>query len=597
VICKKQTEDCKPYTAQQCRITAERLGLQLGGHGHAFESSGYSQKGCYAYSSGPYAGMAFYGSGASDQWLIIMRNTNSASTYRPSGYDCSEEVREETCVPYTATACRIAAKALGLTIGGAGFPFEVHHRQKGCYVYNSGKYAGRAFYGLGGSQEEIRDRVTLDGSTYRPVGWDCKEQQAEETCGWCRLRRDWNSMSEDDRKEYIDTVNIARKDERFKSQYDELVMSHGQLVMSHGYAIHGEEEFLAWHRWFIFEYENILRQITPCITVPYWAWEVAGSNWMQDEMWGSADHQFGRCGNGDVKDGPFSDMILPGTSTRLSRNCGGSIPKLHTMTHFLNSASTDFGSFFRELRDVHDQVHVRIGGSMEDILISSMAPEFFLHHNNVERMWTNWQLQSDDHKFAQPNRHARLTGAKGYTIADFTRPHNLGTTFEDLIHRGELGTCVIFEDQQSGNNSGRRRLSSKATKVNLAVTMSNQLPTDSVFESLLVYTEELSLQVNEDFEAAQLMLVETQRGGSLSDERAHEIAHEHQENSEWGRYIKEMKVDTEYAPDSKAKAFFADIVGITVESVRYALEVTHKLETLRTFDSQLEELEQLFSEN
>jgi hypothetical protein len=88
---------CKPYTAEQCAIAAERLGLQLGGNGHDFESPNHSQKGCYAYSSGSHAGMAFYGSGASNAWETIMRNTNSASTYRPSGYDCTgfrDEPRE-----------------------------------------------------------------------------------------------------------------------------------------------------------------------------------------------------------------------------------------------------------------------------------------------------------------------------------------------------------------------------------------------------------------------------------------------------------------------------------------------------------------------
>jgi len=403
------------------------------------------------------------------------------------------------------------------------------------------------------------------------------------TCDTCRLRRNWNSMSETDRKEYIDTVNIARTDELFKSQYDELVTSHGNLDV---FAIHGQVEFLAWHRWFIFEYENILRQITPCITVPYWAWEVAGSNWMQDEIWGPASHQFGSCDFGNVEDGPFSDMILSGTATSLSRFCGGTLPKLHTMT-FLTSTSTDFWVFLDLLQGAHNTVHGLIGGTMLDPRISGMAPEFFLHHNNVDRMWADWQLQSADHELAQPNRNTPLTGTNGYTVADFTRPH----------HQGTQGTCVEFESQIDRQSIGRRRLNSKPTKVNLAVTISNQLPTDSVFESLLVYTDELSLQVNEDFEAAQLIFAETQKSGSLSEERAHEIANLHQENSEWGHYVKERKVDNEYTPDSKAKAFFADIVGITAESVRYAFEVTHKFEALRTFDSQLEELEKLFSEN
>merc|ERR1712173_453498 len=164
--------------------------------------------------------------------------------------------------------------------------------------------------------------------------------------------------------------------------------------------------------------------------------------------------------------------------------------------------------------------------------------------------------------------------------------------------RDQAGICVEYKDQIV-DTSGRRRLGEKVTKVNLAVAISNQLPKDVAFRNLLVHTNELSLQISEDFEAGQLIFAANQRGDSLSDERAHEIAHLHQENSKWGKYIKERKVDTEYVPDSEAKAFFTDVVGITAESVRHALEVTHKFEGLQAFDRQWKELEQLFpvSEN
>ena len=60
--------------------------LEEGGAGHAFEGD-YSQKGCYAYSSGEYANRAYYGLGGSDS-EISSPTTNSDETYRPEGYDC-----------------------------------------------------------------------------------------------------------------------------------------------------------------------------------------------------------------------------------------------------------------------------------------------------------------------------------------------------------------------------------------------------------------------------------------------------------------------------------------------------------------------------
>jgi hypothetical protein len=38
---------------------------------------------------------------------------------------------------------------------------------------------------------------------------------------------------------------------------------------------HGTAEFLPWHRWFIFQFEEALRNVSnnPCITLPYWDWQ------------------------------------------------------------------------------------------------------------------------------------------------------------------------------------------------------------------------------------------------------------------------------------------------------------------------------------
>jgi len=385
-----------------------------------------------------------------------------------------------------------------------------------------------------------------------------------------------------DRINYIETINIARRDEPYKTQYDALVSLHSELDF---WEIHGQVQFLAWHRWFIFAYENILRQITPCITVPYWAWEVAGSNWIQDDLWGPEEHQFGTCGSGVVNDGPFSDFRLPTTNGRLTRNCHGSLPKLADMRTILALSSDNFGTFFSNLNPPHGDVHVQIGGSMRDPALSGMTPEFFLHHNNVDRIWTNWQLKSESHESSQSPRSTPLSGSNGYTVDDFTRARSQAG-----------GTCVEYADHIEVVPGRRRRLSTKSTKVSLVVAMTNELPTGVAFENLLVHTNELSLQTSEDFEAGELIFAAKQHGESLSDELAHQIAHSHQENSVWGKYIKQRIVDTEYLPATKAKAFFADIVGITAESVRNALEVTQNLKGLRKFDDAWNDLEELFIE-
>jgi hypothetical protein len=49
--------------------------------------------------------------------------------------------------------------------------------------------------------------------------------------------------------------------------YDSLIAKHHTLS-----GIHSQTQFLPWHRWYILQYENLLRRTTggKCLTVPYW---------------------------------------------------------------------------------------------------------------------------------------------------------------------------------------------------------------------------------------------------------------------------------------------------------------------------------------
>ena len=58
--------------------------MQLGGNGYAF-AGGYGNKGCYAYNSGGYLNMAFYGTGGTEDQMSA---AVGAGIFRPTGHDC-----------------------------------------------------------------------------------------------------------------------------------------------------------------------------------------------------------------------------------------------------------------------------------------------------------------------------------------------------------------------------------------------------------------------------------------------------------------------------------------------------------------------------
>jgi hypothetical protein len=89
------TEACVGFSEQACRNAAIDAGLQAGGDGYAFAGD-YVGTGCYAYSSGQYAGMAYYGyadGGGDVQSPAQLTDLSDTAkyfgvAYRPPGTDC-----------------------------------------------------------------------------------------------------------------------------------------------------------------------------------------------------------------------------------------------------------------------------------------------------------------------------------------------------------------------------------------------------------------------------------------------------------------------------------------------------------------------------
>jgi len=76
----------RPYSQEACEQAVQRWGLQLGGGGKEFAGA-YETKGCYAYRSGEFKGMAFYGTGGS--WRE-MRTYVLSETFRPRSHNCRD---------------------------------------------------------------------------------------------------------------------------------------------------------------------------------------------------------------------------------------------------------------------------------------------------------------------------------------------------------------------------------------------------------------------------------------------------------------------------------------------------------------------------
>ena len=77
-------------------------------------------------------------------------------------------------------ACANWADEHGFQKGYDGADFAGDYGTKGCYAYQTGSYANQAYFGTGGSIEEMSTHVNNPESHwFRPSGNDCLTGQIE----------------------------------------------------------------------------------------------------------------------------------------------------------------------------------------------------------------------------------------------------------------------------------------------------------------------------------------------------------------------------------------------------------------------------------
>ncbi|XP_068713828.1 uncharacterized protein [Montipora foliosa] len=222
-----------------------------------------------------------------------------------------------------------------------------------------------------------------------------------------RVRHEFTAMTTSDRTRYIRAVRQASTNPRYKRDYDQLITLHRSIFQS---GIHERDHFLPWHRWFILQYENILRRIDCRITVPYWDWSlVSETPWQTgpSDLWFSGDSGFGANGENRsprcVIDGPFRrgiwNVVPSAGNGCLERqfNLTQTLPDTTAISAVQRIPPSSFDDFEISMRiNLHDTVHCLIGGHMCSF-DSAVAPEFALHHSFLDKLWMDWQRISGAH--------------------------------------------------------------------------------------------------------------------------------------------------------------------------------------------------------
>ncbi|CAE6417819.1 unnamed protein product [Rhizoctonia solani] len=279
-------------------------------------------------------------------------------------------------------------------------------------------------------------------------------------CTSLEVRKEWRALTRAERKAWIDANNCLNKkpsngklnlevdtnkyDNPFfyippynssGSYYDDLVYVHMNLNP----VIHFTGQFLPWHRVYLFERTNALRQECGYKGVaPYWdTVDFVGSKiWDTDPKSGLGGFSNDSSDDYTIHDGALDIYLTYPSPHKLRRhyvpypydNARANYSKVKATDTFTPAEVrkllvqpegnfTKFQSYLERPIGMHSSIHVMLGGDMGTMCpagtegtkscpvqgaatFSANDVTFHLHHGNVDRLWWLWQEKSDKNKYA-----------------------------------------------------------------------------------------------------------------------------------------------------------------------------------------------------
>ncbi|KAL4874873.1 tyrosinase central domain protein [Aspergillus karnatakaensis] len=293
------------------------------------------------------------------------------------------------------------------------------------------------------------------------------------------VRKEWSNLSSQERVAYSDAVTCLQHlpstlDNSLypgaKNRYADFVAVH----INYTFIIHSNAIFLPWHRGFVHLFETALHEECDYNgSLPYWDWPAyAGPDGTleKSKIFDGTYDSLGSNGQGNdscVYQGPFSQnytatfpsfphsliadnianngsgtlptgsfnyepscfqRVLNDEALRLNNNysCIDTLLAQRTIGEFQNYLDTPEGDAHF---GPHGGGHAAFGGQGSDLFASPTDPVFYLHHAQVDRMWTTWQSYDPD------NRTYALNGTQ--TLQNV--PPSPELTLDDQLTFGPLG--------------------------------------------------------------------------------------------------------------------------------------------------------------
>jgi tyrosinase len=181
--------------------------------------------------------------------------------------------------------------------------------------------------------------------------------------------------------------------------------------------------FLPWHRAYVYRFEQAVQDQVEEVSIPWWDWSsrisrAEGIPKAFSET--SFDAQPNPLYKGHIYV-PTANPPLDRDSSRLAGN-PSELPTTEEVDRLLELS--DFGDFSDGLEDIHDRIHVWVGGDMAQVPTAAFDPIFFSHHSMIDRIWWLWQLRHGNSGIE--NLNDEVLEPFNLKVGDVLKIHDLG---------------------------------------------------------------------------------------------------------------------------------------------------------------------------
>jgi tyrosinase len=170
---------------------------------------------------------------------------------------------------------------------------------------------------------------------------------------------------------------------------------------------HGDSLFLPWHRAYLYLFEKAIQDQQPNTALPWWDWSSTQSHSIglpqayTESTTGTPNPLLGS----DIRTLSSTDVrnlnrnapgALAGTVTKprtvRDPDTPDELPRATTIRSIINNTRT-YLDFSSAIENVHNAVHVWVGGTMSVVPVAAYDPIFWAHHAMIDRLWYLWQLR------------------------------------------------------------------------------------------------------------------------------------------------------------------------------------------------------------